>query len=50
MGEGTFAGTGGNDKVAPFPDLPALALDREVRPEARSCLSTASGADAANRT
>ena len=26
-GEGTFAGTRGNDKVAPIPDLPALALE-----------------------
>jgi len=24
-GEGTFAGVRGNDKVAPIPDLPALA-------------------------
>ena len=24
MGEGAFAGTRGNDKVAPIPDLPAL--------------------------
>jgi len=27
MGEGTFAGTRGNDKVAPIADLPALILE-----------------------
>jgi hypothetical protein len=30
----SFADTRANGEVAPFPDLPALALDREVRPEA----------------
>ena len=38
-GKGTFAGTRGNDKVAPIPDLPALARNREVRPK-RSFEST----------
>jgi hypothetical protein len=34
MGEGTFAGTRGNDKVAPLPDLRALAAEPEIRHEA----------------
>jgi hypothetical protein len=33
-GEETFAGTRGNDKVAPKPDLPVLAPEQEVRPNA----------------
>jgi hypothetical protein len=28
MGEGTFAGTRGNDENAPIPDLPALTPER----------------------
>ena len=33
FGEGTFAGTRGNDRVAPNPAIPQLAIKREVRPK-----------------